>query len=65
MEDTGMVGGGDYDDAVNVIDVWLHEHPEPAPWERDDFEFPDDRGFDLDGLSWLDKPEKFSPYTYV
>ena len=60
-----MVGGGDYDDAVNVIDVWLHEHPEPAPWERDDFDFPVDTGFDLDGLSWLDKPGKVSRYAYV
>ncbi|MCH8204122.1 MAG: hypothetical protein IID09_03115 [Candidatus Hydrogenedentes bacterium] len=65
MEDTEMFGGGDYDDAVNVIDVWLYEHPETAPWERDEFEFPLDREFDLDGPIWLDKPEKVSDYAYV
>ena len=60
-----MVGGGDYDDAVNVIDVWLHEHPETAPWERNDFELPLDTEFDLDGLVSLDRPETVSRYAYV
>ena len=60
-----MTGGGDYDDAVNVIDVWLYEHPERAPWEREDFGFPLDREFDFDGPVGLDRPEKISRYTYV
>ena len=34
--------GGDYDDAVDVIDVWLHEHPEGAAWERDPYVLPED-----------------------
>ena len=60
-----MIGGGDYDDAVSVIDVWLHEHPETALWERNEFELPLDREFDADGLIRLGKPEKVSRYAYV
>lgn len=60
-----MRGEGDYDDAVDVIDVWLQEHPEIAPWEREDFELPMEREFDTDGLTLLEKPEKISRYTYV
>lgn len=60
-----MYATGDFDDAVNVIDVWLHEHPETAPWERDDFELPPDKEFDLDGLYRLKKPEVISRYEYV
>ena len=60
-----MVGKGDYDDAVNVIDVWLHEHPETAPWERDDFDLPMDQDLDLDGLIRLDGVKKTSRFEYV
>ena len=52
-----MANMGDFDDAVSVIDIWLHEHPEPAPWERDDFELPLDRELDFDELIRLDKRE--------
>lgn len=31
-----MMYGGDYDDAINVVDVWLHTHPQQAIWEKDD-----------------------------
>lgn len=60
-----MTSRGDYDDAVSVVDVWLQEHPQRAPWEREDFELPMDREFDLDGLTLLEKPEKVSRYEYV
>ena len=30
-----MTYNGDFDDAVNVIDVWMHEHPTAPVWERD------------------------------
>ena len=65
MEDTEMRYGGDYDDAVSVIDVWLQEHPERRPWEREEFDLPMDRELDLDGLTPLKKPEKVSRYSYV
>lgn len=35
-----MPGGGDYDDAVDMIDVWLQEHPQLAPWEREETTLP-------------------------
>ena len=57
--------GGDYDDAVNVIDVWLQEHPQTAPWERDEFGLPLDSDLDEDGLIKLRKPKKASRYEYV
>ena len=31
-----MYAVGDLDDAVSVVDIWLHEHPGPAIWERDE-----------------------------
>ncbi len=59
-----MRSEGDYDDAVDVIDVWLQEHPESAPWEREDFELPMDREFNSDGLTQLEKPGK-ARYLYI
>ncbi len=59
-----MTSRGDYDDAVSVVDVWLQEHPQRAPWEREDFELPMDKEFDADGLTLLEKPKK-ARYEYV
>ena len=35
-----MYAFGDLDDAVSVVDVWLHDHPEIPPWERDEYTLP-------------------------
>ena len=35
-----MYAFGDLDDAVSVVDVWLHDHPELPPWERDEYTTP-------------------------
>ncbi len=43
-----MMYGGDYDDAVNVVDVWLHTHPEQSLWEKDDV---------TDFDRWSDEPD--------
>ena len=43
-----MMYGGDYDDAVNVVDVWLHTHPQQPLWEKDDL---------IDFDDWSDEPE--------
>lgn len=31
-----MLEYGDFDDAVDVIDIWLRTNPETAPWEREE-----------------------------
>lgn len=51
---------GDYDDAVSVLDVWLHMNPERPVWERDEYadsleELVLGRGFD--------RPPRFSKYS--
>ena len=35
-----MYAFGDLDDAVSVVDVWLHDHPQVPPWERDEYTVP-------------------------
>lgn len=36
-----MFSGGDLDDAVSVVDVWLQQHPERALWEREEQTIPE------------------------
>ena len=50
-----MNNGGDYDDAISVIDIWLHDHPETSPWEHDEFSPP--LSEDPGGYSW-DRPRR-------
>lgn len=36
-----MFGGGDLDDAVSVVDVWLQQHPVRALWEQEEQTIPE------------------------
>lgn len=49
-----MMNGGDFDDAMNVVDVWLHDNPARSIWERDEYSVPqndDDKELDFDPSS--------------